>query len=139
MSQDTNIRFAWQQEIDKYTEEIVTLAESTIKNVQMQNLRGAAGNAQFSNFQGVTQETGSVAVIVNWVRYQMGRRESQRAWKEARLGQNVLESIEAMRAYANTIARTVHKPEPTPRQVLEIHLKLVRMYAGYLRRWFIAY
>ena len=132
-----NARLAWQQAIDNYTEAIVDEAEATIKKARMDSLKAAMGTAQLSNFLGVTLETSSVAAIVNWVRYQMGRRETSRAWKDTQLGATVVDSINKMRQWAIDIARDVYG-EPKPPQILEIHVALVRLYAGYLKRWYIA-
>lgn len=139
MVTDTNTRFAWQQAIDSRTEAVVELAEGTIKKTRMDNLKGAIGTTQLSNFLGVTLETGSVAAIVNWVRYQMGRRETSKAWRDTGLGEGVLRGIEEIGKWATEIAKEVYQvAEPKPRQRLEIYVALVRLYAGYLKRWYVA-
>lgn len=137
MNSNTNTRLSWQQAVEEYTEEIVNLAEKTIRQARMEQLKESLGTAQLSNFLGVTLETGSVAAIVNWVRYQMGRKETKSAWENTNLGKYVLEGIEEMRQWAIAVAKSLYE-QPKSREVLEIHLKMIRLYAGYLKRWYIA-
>jgi hypothetical protein len=137
MSDDVNARLAWQQAIDRYQEQLVTEAEQTLTENRMANLKRAMRTNQLSNFLGVTQETNSVKVIANWVRYQMGRRETRQAWQDTGLGEEVLTRIERMRQWAIDIAGQTYG-EPSSMQTLAAHVHLVRLYAGYLKRWYIA-
>lgn len=139
---DVNTRVARQEAIDKYTEQLVTAAEETLSDSRMEQLKRERDMklAQLNNFLGVTLATGSVAAISNWVRYQMGRRETSRAWRMGGFGDDVLKAIDQCRGWAKEIALdlTQDDAEAAKVQVQEIHVALVRLYAGYLKRWFVA-
>lgn len=138
MSQEAiHTQFARQQAIDRYTEEIVNMAEETLKQTRLEQLSESLGNSQLSNLLGVTLETNSVAVIRNWVQYQMGRRETLRAWKDTGLGNEVISAIEKLSRYARDAAHLAHN-NPEPADLLAMHVTMIRLYAGYLKRWYIA-
>jgi len=88
--------------------------------------------AQLSNFQNVTYEAASLAEVENWVRYQMGRKETRPAWKNTGFGQKVLEGFQEVTILAKGAAE-IAKLE---RRHLEI--AMLRRYAGYLVRWYVA-
>jgi hypothetical protein len=94
--------------------------------------------AQLDNFLGVTREMDSVAVVQNWVRYQIGR--EQGAWHQKKFGDTVLNHIAGWEPTASDIAAEaygVQQPDkPTPAQVETAWIELIRQYAGQLRRYF---
>jgi hypothetical protein len=132
-------RVAWQRAIDNYTEQLVLAAEATLTDERMGRLKGKMRTAQLSNFLGVTLETNSVAAIANWVRYQMGRKETKEAWQTGDFGREVLGHIDKMYGWAKEIAnREFGGAEASQHYVLPTHVALVRLYAGYLKRCFVA-
>jgi hypothetical protein len=92
---------------------------------------------QLNNLLGVALETNSPAVVVNWVSYQMGRRETKGGWGDSGLGQKVLDNIDALESDAELVAQAVFG-DKTPGHKRRAHIALVRRYAGYLKRWFVA-
>lgn len=137
---DTQTHLKWQYELDRYTEEIVDLAETAIKAADFKGLREDTMKSQLSNLLGVTLETDSVAVVRNWTLYQMGRdRTTKQVWQETGLGDRVVEDIKTMSGYARGVAERVYGQDPTSSHVGELHIALLRRYAGYLRRWYIAH
>jgi hypothetical protein len=91
--------------------------------------------AQLDNFLGVTRETGSVAVVINWVRFQIGR--EQGSWHKQQFGETVSSHLFGWNQTAVTIAAEAYGvDEPTLAQIDPIWIELVRQYAGQLRRYF---
>lgn len=138
MSTDTaENRLVLQQAIDSYTESIVNAADATLPEERVVKLRNARmGKAQFSTFLGVTLETGSPAAIDNWVRYQMGRRDNSRTWADG-LGVDVLRKLKEMEGWAKDVAKQAYQ-QSGQREEMQVHTKLIRLYAGYLMRWYVA-
>lgn len=131
-------RLALHQTVEAYSEEIVTRAEQALSDECMSKLRRTMKLAQLNNLFGVAMETSSPTVVINWVRYQMGRRERDlQGWSRSGLGDCVVEDIEAMKETAEQIAKKVFD-NPVEEDVRRAHVALVRLYAGYLKRWFVA-
>lgn len=139
MDEQTNTRLTWQQVIDSYTEYLVEQAEQSISDARMNELgRNRMRLAQLSNLLAVAKETDSIAAVVNWIRYQMGRRETQRAWEQTGLGADIITRIGQMKKEAGTAARRVYGDKPAPEEIRGIHIAMTRSYIGYMRRWFVA-
>jgi|GEM_PF-1913362 len=114
---------------------LVNLAENTIKNNQPPSEK-----SQLAALLGVANETRSARVVVNWVQYQMGRGGApQRFWKDSKLGDQVKADIEGeILKNANAIADQVYGAPSNYEQRSEVHIRLIRLYTGYLRRWLVA-
>jgi phenylalanyl-tRNA synthetase beta subunit len=137
-----------QQAVDRFSESVVELAGGTLSESQMRRLfwldkendrkifRLKLG--QLNNLLGVALETDSPAVVINWLKYQMGRRETKRGWGDSGLGQQVVDDIETLREDAQQIARDVFGENHTSLDLRKAHIALVRRYAGYLKRWYVA-
>ncbi|MES4787448.1 MAG: hypothetical protein C4294_18425 [Nitrospiraceae bacterium] len=98
-----------------------------------QNGRPILQRAQLSNFQNLAAASDSVEVIKLFVRYQMGRREGE-GWKftkgdAPRFGDQVIEHIDELERWAQEISPSEHK---------STHLWLIRLYSGFLVRWYVA-
>ncbi len=132
-------RLALRQAVEPHSEEIVKRAEQTLSEERMTKLRRSRMKVgQLNNLFGVTMETSSPTVVINWVRYQMGRKERDlRGWSESGLGDCVVKDIEGMKPSAQEIAQEVFA-DPSDAHVRQAHIALVRLYAGYLKRWFVA-
>lgn len=133
-------RQLWRQnvEIDRQTDFLVKRAEKTITDMNLDERDVKVGNSQLSNLLGVAGETESVEAIKNWIRYQMGRSgKIQSVWKQSGLGNNVLKNIEEIGRQAKSVTQTVYSDKNDPR-LAGIYALMVRRYAGYLRRAFIA-
>lgn len=94
--------------------------------------------SQINNFLGVALETSSPTVVENWVRYQMGRRETQKAWSDTSLGDQIVADIHRIKQdMAGQVAEQAFGDQ-SDAHVQQAHIALVRLYAGYLKRWFVA-
>jgi hypothetical protein len=124
--------------IDNYTDYLVEQAEETISNDRMKTLGSQLKLNQLSNLQAVVSSTSSINAVKNWIHYQMGRRETRRAWRDTGMGGDAIMRLDQMREMAETIAQRLYDDKATDAQIRAIHMDLVRRYVGYMRRWFVA-
>jgi hypothetical protein len=138
--QDIRTRLSLRQAVDRFGEDLVGRADRTMSEEQVKTLKQWKTQlrlGQLNNLLGVALETDSPAVIINWVSYQMGRRETKGGWGDSGLGDQVVDDIKALETSARQVAQSVYGGE-TPDEVRQAHVRLVRRYAGYLKRWFVA-
>lgn len=135
---DSGLDIRWNREIDLYHENLVELADKTLSKSRVEEVKRDLRLAQLGNLLGVAQESSSVLPVANWIQYQMGRRDTSRAWRQSNFGDDVLKDFTTIRGYAQEIVRNVYNQSEDPRQVQATHIALVRLYIGYLRRWFVA-
>jgi hypothetical protein len=131
-------RLALSEAVEIYSEQLVQWADATLSTEMMGQLnQNRMKLAQLNNFLGVTLEARSPAAVMNWVRYQMGRRETERAWGRSGFGEQVSQDIgKIRRKLVKKIAKDVYaEPE---KHLQEVHMALLRRYAGYLKRWYVA-
>lgn len=144
MSIDTTVRITLRQAVKKHSEAIVNRASQTLSEGRMADLKDSMKQNQLDNLLGVALETTSPTVIVNWIRYQMGRAPSThelKGWVQGKLGETVIADIESLKEIAEQVAGEVWRTgdaHPSTEQVQQAHVALIRLYAGYLRRWFVA-
>ncbi len=126
--------------IKRKMDEIVAAATNTALLLENNN---NMENSQIQNVLNVAQESESVAVVINFIRYQLGRSGSTaRAWQEKGFGLRVIEDIsaedgpvvEVRKAIMDGLPPDVEADDELSHQT---HLKLTRYYLGYLRRAFI--
>jgi len=92
---------------------------------------------QLSNLQNLASSTDSVKALELFVRYQMGRKEG-RGWRyqgesDRPFGLGVIGDLSQLGEWAQQIARESGESDPKA-----IHLWLIRLYTGFLSRWFVA-
>ncbi len=131
-------RLALSEAVEIYSEQLVSWADTTLSAEMMKQLKNNGMRlAQLNNFLNVTLEARSPAVVLNWVRYQMGRRETRRAWGKSGFGEQVTQDIRKIRReLVGKITEDIYAEPQAHRQ--EVHLALLRRYAGYLKRWYVA-
>lgn len=138
---DSNQAIAWRQEIDLYSENLVELADETLSPQLMGRFNRDMRTAQLNNLLGVALEAEGVAAVRNWIMYQMGRRETSRAWGESGFGEQVLDDFSKIRQYAAEIVDKIYSDldeRLRNRAIQKTNITLVRLYVGYLKRWFVA-
>lgn len=98
----------------------------------------------FRNVLNVATDPGSgIEVTKNYIRYQLGRRESNRMWQDTASGDTtfataLVEKIDALATDAETILKSVAtdpKKEPDEKQIQKVHLRLMQLYLGNLARY----
>lgn len=131
-------RLALSEAVEIYSEQLVQWANATLSKEMMEQLKqNRMQLTQLNNFLGVTLEARSPAVVMNWVNYQMGRRDTERAWGRSGFGEQVSKDIgKIRRKLVKKIAKDIYaEPEE---HLQEVHMALLRRYAGYLKRWYVA-
>lgn len=88
---------------------------------------------QLRNVIAVAGETKSVAVVENFVRYQIGRHDE---WRHKDFGENLLNDLAELRNTGNTLAKELKEEDVNDIGEEELTIRLVRRYLGYLARYF---
>lgn len=92
---------------------------------------------QIQNLLAVAQETGSVEVVKNYIRYQIGRDNGAASWRRrmgtgAVFGDQMIMELDKLKETAGSLATL----EGGQAEKNRIWMKLTRLYLGYLRRYF---
>lgn len=110
-------------------DEIVGLAQEVITE---RVANGSMSPHQLGNVVAVVQESRSVPVVVNFIRYQMGRKEVS-AWLEDRFGERLVETIlEKIQPLAKQVA------DEAGVSLQDAWVDLTALFLGYTRRSFVA-
>jgi hypothetical protein len=93
--------------------------------------------AQLSNLQNFANSTDSVKALELFIYYQMGRKEGK-GWRysgesDRPFGLRVIDDLNQLGKWAEQIARDSGESDPKV-----THLWLIRLYSGFLNRWFVA-
>jgi hypothetical protein len=141
MTQDSVVtKISLRQRVEDESEALVNYANQTMSPQQVQVLKKRGTQlrlSQLNNLLGVALETSSPAVVVNWLGYQMGRYNTRDGWKRSGLGSKILQDIQRLQQTAEQVARDVFG-EQSEERIRQAHIALLRLYFGYLRRWFVA-
>lgn len=98
---------------------------------------------QIRNVLNVAEESHSLAVVTNFIRYQLGRSQTGPAWRKNGFGLQVIKQIEAsdgivVEQAQAALERAQERVADIPSQsVDELRYDLMRYYLGYLNRAFI--
>jgi hypothetical protein len=113
------------QKIEEHLDEIVEIAENCVTNTNAASTD--LEESQLRNLQNLASATDSVAVLENFIAYQMGRRKLPVA-----VGQRILDDIRELGRKAEEIVQD-------SREVLRwARMELIRLYLGFLVRKFVA-
>ena len=141
MTQDSVVtKISLRQRVEDESEALVNYANRTMSAQQVQVLKKRGTQlrlSQLNNLLGVALETSSPAVVVNWLGYQMGRYNTRDGWKRSGLGSKILQDIQRLQQTAEQVAQDVFG-EQSEERIRQAHIALLRLYFGYLRRWFVA-
>ena len=111
-------------------------------------LRGASRGekmerSQIRNVLNVAEESLSLAVVTNFIRYQMGRSRVGPAWRYNKFGLRLIEQIESpggiVHKQAEQIVKTLRgrHTDLSEEMTKQIRYELMRYYLGYLMRAFV--
>lgn len=147
MTQDKAQAALWQlvldDLIDREMNRVVEAARSLMETYLQEKRR--MERKQLSNLVGVTGETRSVAVIADFVRYQMGRDGHEQSWRagEPPFGEAVLKHIDELKKRAGQLVRQAKAkgvaPSDEAAEIDRVWWLLVRRFAAYLEHSFIYY
>lgn len=131
--------------VDEKLDEVLILnIQQLLKTTRIQNNR-RMGRSQFSGLQNVARDTASVQVILNWLRYQIGR---QASWRDGDFGPKLLNILdETLYSEAKNIAEDIIKENEgyysdkrtVNRLLRKVWLMLIRQYVGQLQRAVLGY
>jgi hypothetical protein len=121
-----------QSQIDERVGELVIRAEKLMESLG-DEVRKIEAN-QIKNVLAVANSAPHPAVVINFIRYQMGRHGAPRkAWRDTKLGEKVVAEIEGrVKALAGDVARAANYANQD-----DVHARLVRLFLGFLNRSFV--
>lgn len=131
-------RLALENAIDRRLDELLRAAG---RQVYLLRDDRAMRENQIRNVLDVAMSKPSIDVVTNFIRYQMGRSGGNQAWLHNNFGQKVVEEIEKgivprlAAGVADEVCREVQEAD-RDEVAREARLRLVRLYLGYLNRWF---
>ncbi len=116
------------QAVETRLDEIVQLAEECVTKTGV--VRTDIEESQFRNLQNLATTTDSIAVLENFVAYQVGRRRIN-----DRVGRQILEDFQKL----NNMAREICQNWGLGKELIaRVRAELVRLYLGFLTRKFVA-
>jgi hypothetical protein len=94
--------------------------------------------SQIQNLLAVAQETDSVEVVKNYIRYQIGRDGNASSWRRrvgtgSVFGEQIIAELDNLRGVASGL---VPQQDSSELEVDRAWMKMTRLYLGYLRRYF---
>jgi hypothetical protein len=127
------------QAIDRAKEDLVTAAEDLLVEAEVRPSKDF-GHSQFRNLVAVAAETESPTVILNFIRYQMGRdRKEPKGWSLERGGKRLGDRfIHALSKDEGAVSLALVKvpgieEDPMARQLARI--ELIRYFLGFATRY----
>jgi hypothetical protein len=127
------------RDIDLAKEDLVEAAEALLNDAKVKPSRDF-GHSQLRNLVAVAMETQSPAVVLNFIRYQMGRDDKNKNWSQlqngVRLGERFLTALhEKDGAVEKALARVSTDPagDPVVRQLAR--MELIRYFLGFSTRY----
>jgi hypothetical protein len=120
-----------QSEIDKRMGQIVSAAEKVITDLGDNVTK--IKEAQLRNVMAVANTAPHTSIVTSFIRYQMGRRETQAAWKGTALGPRLIKLIdESVRQMAQSAVK-----ESNYGEVDEVQVQMTRLLLGFMNRRFV--
>ncbi len=94
-----------------------------------------------NNVVAVAQDTGSVEVVKNYIRYQVGRDVRNETWRwrvgnVKNFGEQLVDKLDELRDLATGIVAAAGKETPA-NEVNRVWMTLTRAYLGHLSRYFV--
>jgi hypothetical protein len=125
--------------IDLAKEGLVTAAEELLENSEVRPDQDDFGHSQLRNLGAVAMETESPAVVLNFIRYQMGRDDKKRGWaretKGVRLGDRFLEALGGGSGAISNAFKNVTDWQDDPTRDQIARMELIRYFLGFATRY----
>ncbi|MCS6861053.1 MAG: hypothetical protein NZT92_12120 [Abditibacteriales bacterium] len=120
------------QILDELDAQVVRQAEAVVDETG--GITNQLEDKQIRNVIAVADDTQSVAVVDNFIKYQIGRSKKNEGWRFGEesgkgFGEAVRTNLEQLKKWANQKASGEVKAE-------DLEIRLVRRYLGYLARYF---
>ncbi len=123
------------RQIDRLKEGLVTAAEGLLEEARVWE-KSDFGHSQLRNLLAVAAETESPAVVVNFIRYQMGRDVRGKNWRSERggksLGKRFIEALQGGKGAVMGALNRIPGLDGEARQLA--HIELVRIFVGFAIR-----
>jgi hypothetical protein len=139
----SSLTIAQRRDVDFQKEHLVQAAEKLLDDFEIWTLeKRDFGDSQLRNVIAVTMETVSPAVIVNFIRYQIGRDNRRKGWGHVKRGKSLGELfIEEINGADGVISRCLKEvklagatgPELEVRQLAR--MELIRQFFGFASRY----
>jgi hypothetical protein len=117
------------QRIGRIEDDLVGRAEQRVDSHQ--GVTSQLEDKQLRNVIAVAEETESLAVVENFVKYQIGRDDKEKDWAAGKpgFGEGVLQDLGWIRKQAESLAdASVGKKD--------LEIRMARLYLGYMMRYF---
>ncbi|MEM2352068.1 MAG: hypothetical protein QXT26_06640 [Thermoproteota archaeon] len=121
-----------EMKIDEMSDEIIENAHKLLEELWGKNSIKKMDISQLRNLQDICESTRSFAAVENFIRYQMGRKETSKVWME--FGEKLIQDLRELKEKAHSIIKSLGESECEEK---EVWMKLVRRYVGYLIRYFV--
>jgi hypothetical protein len=134
-----SLNLAQRRAIDQSKERLVPAAEAFLDDAGVRDIpKKHFGDSQLRNLIAIANETDSPAVVMNFVRFQMGRDSHARGWRREHggksVGQRLLDDLSRGEgAIQSSLAAVPGLDDPLARQLATI--ELVRQYLGFASRY----
>ena len=124
------MRIETRKEIEKMLDDLIIRAQDITEETEI--VQHGMKPAQLRNILEVASSTNSIKAVEVFIQYQMGRKETQKAWAKSRFGRRLLEEeIPALERRAEEISKKTGDDKKS------ILMEILRLYLGYLNRYFI--
>ncbi len=135
-------KLALEEAIRHQMDDIVRQAAEAVKLLKPSGEKQSLQESQIRNVINVAGESESIAVVTNFIRYQIGRSSRGQQWQYNGFGLRVIEDIEAgvvAKAARDAAAKAAGKIKGADQDSLyrRAYLELTRHYLGYLNRAFV--
>lgn len=117
------------QTLEERTDDIIDRAQRLIDGTEVH--RGEMRSTQLRNLLELASSTDSVKALEIFIKYQMGRGYTQRAWNFNNFGERLLSEFTSLSDLAKQIARG------TGVDAKRINLDIIRLFLGYTYRYFV--
>jgi len=125
--------------IDLAKEELVTAAEQLLERAEVRP-DDSFGHSQFRNLEAVAAETESPAVLLNFIRYQMGKdQKNKESWArvsaDGRIGDQFIAALNDEGKAVSTALAQIPDLEGNPISRQIARMMLIRYFLGFATRY----
>jgi hypothetical protein len=136
-----SLTLAQRREIDRAKESLVITAEKLMEEAKVKEIpSNDFGHSQLRNLIAVALETESPAVVLNFIRYQIGRASKDRGWahvadptNKRKLGERFITALQAGEVVRVLDSLPGVAGDPKVRQLA--HIELIRHFLGFASRY----
>lgn len=128
------------QKIDQAKELLVNGAEKLLQEAKVIPDDRTFGHSQLRNLVAVATETESPAVVLNFIRYQMGRDDKSKGWAKAavdkkRLGDQFIDALHGEGGPVQTALAGIPEAKGSPLTEQLARMELIRYFLGFATRY----